>query len=131
MAGPSNDQIARTYHPPRRPKPGPATEFESPPAPSEALLQRHGARVLRPGETVPAANGLPIQPTVYRTGTMLLPVDDFDNGVFKEFLRGTLNDWGLDWNEDDRSRGPAVQTLNLVPLADRPPERPVDAWPAL
>src|SRR4051812_49372943 len=106
MSGPRSDQPgkpgtpARGYQPPQHTRPVTGATA-APPSPPEDLLERHGAKVLRPGRAAPTADGAPVQPTVYRAGTMLVETADFADPEFRDFLRRTVNDAGLRWGEGD------------------------------
>ncbi len=74
--GDSSDRPNRPDHPdrpgrPDRPKVAPEAPLQVP----DSVLQRHGARMLRPAEAVRLPGAPPPRPTVYRYGTLLIPED--------------------------------------------------------
>lgn len=71
------------YFPPpeRQPSQEERTAAQPPPALSEALLERHGARVLRASEAVTRPGARAPETTVYRHGTLLVPEDLLQQGA--------------------------------------------------
>jgi hypothetical protein len=118
----------------------------------DQLLQRHGARVLDPGNAVVAGRGRRPMPTVYRARTLLIPADLTADRAVVEAINAVLAEVGMSIvvpepdlrrpRPDGRVGGRAAEVLRrlprtvvLVPAVPEPgsPVRPVviDAWTAL
>jgi hypothetical protein len=88
----------------------------------EALLQRHGARVLNPEDAVAIpgrpADQPPVRPTVYRARTLLVPSRVLANQQLVDAVNGALTRVGM---SIERTDGPVYQELRDVDreLADR------------
>jgi hypothetical protein len=114
--------------------------------PEEHVLRHHHAKVLRPEDAVPAADGKPVQPTIYRYDTLTVFskdwADDFDMFVETTLRRIGLavvppapmyelpDDAPLRIAEEHLPLG-IPRRLTLQPSRERPPVAPVDAWRAL
>ena len=115
---------------------------------SAALLQRHGALVLRPGEAAALHGQRAPRSTVYRARTLLIPADLLQNPAVVGAINAVLADVGMNLippapdGRGLRGCGPVADRLRLLPrpavLApaapqDGKPARPVviDAWVAL
>src|SRR6266511_4263481 len=68
---PDNGDSSDRPNRPDRPKVAPEAPLQVP----DSVLQRHGARMLRPAEAVRLPGAPPPRPTVYRYGTLLIPED--------------------------------------------------------
>jgi len=99
-------------------------------------------KVLRPEDAVPAADGRPVQSTIYRYDTLMVFSKDWADG-FDTFVEETLSDIGLAVDPPSSchksplpgagkrlTRG-VPQVIRLRPRRDAPPVAPVDAWRAL
>jgi hypothetical protein len=117
-----------------------------------ALLQRHGARVLDPGEAATIPGYRTPRPTVYRARTLLVPDDLLQDPAVVAAINAVLRRAGMTLipPEPDRDRagdaargdGPGADSLRRLPRpavlvpaspAHGEPSRPVvvDAWVAL
>lgn len=92
------------------------------------ILGRYRARVLRPENAVPAADGSPISPTVYRYQYLLVPTgpartkfDQFRKEVEKSFELSLIE------VKEDRLNS----TFRIELPRGTTPTRPVDAWTIL
>jgi hypothetical protein len=101
----------------------------------DAVLQRHGARVLDPAKAVLLSGDEPPLPTAYRARTLLVPGHVLRDVDLRRAVTNALADIGLDLVTPDRDMFEELpqlpRTAALVPLPDfgRPVE--VDAWVAL
>jgi subtilisin family serine protease len=62
---------------------------------SDTVLERHGARILRPADAVRLADQPPLAPTVYRYGTLLVPEDVLRTGFVAAINENVLGRLGL------------------------------------
>jgi hypothetical protein len=116
-------------------------------------LRRHHAKVLRPEDAVPAADGEPVESTVYRYDSLLVFGKDWDSKflgtTFGEFVTESLRRIGIEvipppQVQNDRSEAGKLwqlahgelefglpRLLRLRPLENAAPTLPLDAWRAL
>src|SRR5437764_3618914 len=122
-------------YPPRRYVPGTGLP-DIPPA----VLQRHGGRALRPGDTAMIVDERPPQSTAYRAGVLLIPERAIRDQPQFEAMRAALRPVNLDLVRPDlpdrRAAQPRERTEHLAdlrhpvvvrPLAGSPPVV-VNAW---
>ncbi|WP_410605106.1 S8 family peptidase [Amycolatopsis sp. lyj-90] len=107
-----------------------------PSCPAE-LLERHGARVLRPADATvvagwPSERSSRFLPTVYRASALLMPAEAWNDGPTRTGIEGVLRDMGLQAltsGSDLRPAGaPVSLALALLPDASA---RTIDAWEVL
>jgi len=102
-----------------------------------ALLHRHGARVLDPGKAALLSGDQPLQPTVYRARTLLVPGFVLRDEDVRQTITRVLADIGIDLitpepDRDDRFDLPQLpRTAVLAPRLNYPTPVVVDAWVAL
>ena len=122
------------------PKPGAdaaSTRYVLPVIP-EAVLERHGARVLRPSDTAVVADEPRPSPTVYRSGVLLIPGNLMEEATVRA-LNEILEDIGvrleppppLDKNLSRREHFAAMpRAVEIAPVGTFLGE-PIDAWTVL
>jgi len=114
--------------------------------------RRHRAKVLRPQDAVPAADGEPVESTAYRHDTLLVFGRDWDSTLhgrkFGDFVTESLRRIGIEvvpplvfhgesevgqllHLADQHLEFGLPRQLFLRPIADVPPTLPLDAWRAL
>lgn len=95
---------------------------------SEEVLQRHGARVLRPADAVDGQDGPALQPTAYVTSVLLVPAERRgDLGTLRDLLGPvgmTISDDDVPWEPDLPVAPVLLQAADSRPVV-------VDAWTAL
>jgi len=94
---------------------------------SEEVLQRHGARILRPADAVDGQDGPALQPTAYVTSVLLVPTERRgDLGTLRDLLGPvgmTISD-NIPWEPDLPVAPVLLQAADSRPVV-------VDAWTAL
>jgi subtilisin family serine protease len=136
-SGDSSERPPQSSERPARPKVLPEAPFQVP----DSVLQRHGARILRPAEAVRLPGAPPPRPTVYRYGTLLIPQDLLHSNAVPMFNEA-LAEIGLTLVRPqpleelvgrERAASPAFATLpRPVGLAvAKGRAATVDAWTAL
>lgn len=93
------------------------------------ILGRYRAKVLRPESAVPAADGAPISPTVYRYEYLLVPASGPARSRFDLLRTGVLKDFELELVEERADRFNSTFRIRLP--KGTTPKRPVDAWDIL
>lgn len=115
---------------------------EPPPVP-QGLLDRHGARVLKPAEALPdpREDSPPLRSTVYRAATVLVPLKVLkDEGTRQEFDKvldesGVHAQWPPDLRESNEDIAPYLEFLDELPrpvvLSPKPGAPAVNSWVVL
>jgi hypothetical protein len=101
----------------------------------DAVLRRHGARVLDPARAALLSGDEPPLPTVYRTRTLLVPGHVLQDFELRRAVTDVLAGIGLDLVTPDRETHRNLPQLHrvaaLVPRRDFGAPVEVDAWVAL
>ncbi|NKE63316.1 S8 family serine peptidase [Lentzea sp. PSKA42] len=95
----------------------------------EEVLQRHGARVLRPTDAVEGAAGPAVQPTAYVASVLLMPDELLDTRLTD--LNGRLQQTRMVIDIERVARDPNLPVASVVLRASGPEPVAVDAWIAL
>ncbi|MBB5850573.1 S8 family serine peptidase [Amycolatopsis umgeniensis] len=113
-----------------------AEESYLPSFPAE-LLERHGARVLKPADGMVVA-GWPSErssrylPTVYRTNVLLMPSDAWNDGSTRTGIEAVLREMGLQaFTSRGEFRPPDAPVALALALRAGASARIIDAWEVL
>lgn len=95
----------------------------------EEVLERHGARVLRPADAVAGAAGPAVQPTAYVASVLLMPDALLDSRLTD--LNDRLQQTGMVIDIERVARDRNLPVASVVLRASGPDPVVVDAWTAL